>query len=132
MKDAGAAGLIGHDGTNGDDLNERVAKVGGTTGSLGENLDYGMSTAKDVVLQLLIDANAKNKAQRDNILSNSFKMMGAFSGPHSDSNTMSSIIYTYDFINNPVTFALVESNIQKFLKAPVNNFPNPTGYVRYT
>jgi uncharacterized protein YkwD len=76
--------LIGHDSTDGSDLNERVAKIGGTTGSLSENLDYGMSSAKDVVLQLLIDAKDSSRYQRDIIMSDSFKMMGAYSGPHAN------------------------------------------------
>jgi uncharacterized protein YkwD len=124
--------LTGHENTNGEGLSERVEKIGGSTGSLAENLDYGLSSAKDVVLQLLIDAGIKNRGQRTNILSNSFQMMGAYSGPHAKWDTMSSIIYTWDFIDSPKDYALIESNLEKFLAAPVEDFPNPSGYIRYT
>ena len=50
VADSGATGTMSHKAANGDDLNERVAKVGGSTGSLGENLSYGFSDSKEVVL----------------------------------------------------------------------------------
>ena len=59
-------------------------------------------------------------------------MMGAYSGPHAKWNTMSCIIYTWDFINSPADYKLIEQNLEKFLAAPVENFPNPASYVRFT
>jgi len=127
-KDTGPAGLTGHDDTNGDDLEERVAKVGGTTGSLGENFSYGFSNAKDVILQLLIGS----RGQRYNVLSEDFQIMGSYSGPHAKWKTMSGILYSWDFIDSVKDYNLIESNLAKYLSAPIENFPNPPSYLRYS
>ena len=57
--------------------------------------------------------------------------MAAYSGLHSKYDIMSCIDYAWDFL--PIKeYNIIETNLKKFLDAPVNNFPNPANYVKYT
>ena len=111
VNDTGKTGSKSHENSKGIDLNERVQKVGGTTGSLGENLSFGYTDAKEIVLELLIDVGFKTRGHRYNILNKDFQMMGAYSGPHANTETMSCMIYTWDFIDSPKDYATIQSNL---------------------
>jgi uncharacterized protein YkwD len=76
----GAAGTVGHVGAAGDDATARVRRYTDTQGA-GENISYGEVTARDVVIQFLVDAGVPGRGHRNNIFSD-YARVGAACGPH--------------------------------------------------
>ena len=50
-----AEGAFGHEGKDRSHAGQRIARYGNFSGSWGENISYGKSSARDVVLALIID-----------------------------------------------------------------------------
>lgn len=70
-KEQGASGEIGHDRKYCEEVN------------YAECCSYGMSTAKDIVMQLLIDHNVSSLGHRKNCLNSSYTKIGVSVKPHS-------------------------------------------------
>ena len=60
---------------------------------MGENIAYNAQTAKEVILNLLIDDGVPDRVNRFNIFNADFEFLGACKGPHLGYNTMTTIIY---------------------------------------
>ena len=65
----------GHDGIDGSDPFERMKRYGTFT-TAGENIDYGCSSAREIVVSLLIDDGVKSRGHRKNIMNKSFSTVG--------------------------------------------------------
>lgn len=65
----------GHDGTDGSDPFERMKRYG-TFSTAGENIDYGATSAREIVVSLLIDDGVKSRGHRKNIMNKSFLTVG--------------------------------------------------------
>ncbi len=76
VKTQGAIGDTGHG-----DFIQRFQRVGTYMG-IAENLAYGNQTARDAVIQWIIDANIPTKGHRINIYNCSFDQLGVAKGPH--------------------------------------------------
>ena len=57
-------------------------------------------TAKDVILQLIVDDGVHNRGHRENIFNSEFNVMGCYSGEHQDFNFMTCIDYCGAFVAN--------------------------------
>ncbi|WP_027000096.1 CAP domain-containing protein [Eisenibacter elegans] len=82
-KDMGKSGDIGHTGTNGSEMPERVEMYyKGDYRRMGENCAYGSDAPIDIVMDLLIDEDVPSLGHRKAILSKDFSHVGVSIQPH--------------------------------------------------
>ncbi len=78
----GARGTLGHRGENGSTPWNRLDRYGKWGGSVGENIHYGASSARSIVIALIVDAGVRDRAHRQNIFNRAFGVAGVARGPH--------------------------------------------------
>ena len=66
----------GHDRTNGSDFSSELNKYGKSYSYAGENISYGAETARDILIQLLVDDGVSSLGHRKNLLSKEFTAVG--------------------------------------------------------
>jgi len=91
-----AGGRTGHGGSDRSTPGNRLSRYGIWTGLWGENIAYGKTTAREVVLTLIIDDGQPARPHRKNIFNPNFNYAGAASGPHSRYGS----VCTIDFANS--------------------------------
>ena len=94
VADQGASGGFGHYGADGRDFTVRIARRGGQPYG-GENISYGYETAREVVLQLLVDDNVRDRGHRVNLFREGFVRAGAACGRHARYDYMCVIDFGY-------------------------------------
>ncbi|HNR86959.1 MAG TPA: CAP domain-containing protein [Spirochaetota bacterium] len=82
VNDTGPKGLTGHQGTDGSSVGSRLNRYGTWRRSCGENISYGKNTAREIVIQLLVDDGVPSRGHRKNIFSPKFLRVGVGVGPH--------------------------------------------------
>jgi uncharacterized protein YkwD len=80
----GPTGFTGHESPNGDSFKIRIKKniINSKIIGIGENIDYGNSSARDIILSLLIDDGVPSRGHRKNILTPNFNIVGVSIGNH--------------------------------------------------
>ena len=86
-----ATGGFGHEGRDRSHAGQRIARYGTVMGGWGENISYGKSSARDVVLALIIDDGLPARKHRQNIFNPNYNVAGAAFGPHARFRTMCSM-----------------------------------------
>jgi len=81
-EDMGKHGTMGHIGSNGSNLAQRIYRYGTWSGSIAENCYYGNGSPLDIVLELLIDDGVPSRGHRRNILNPQFRYVGVAIRPH--------------------------------------------------
>jgi uncharacterized protein YkwD len=84
----GPIGRVGHESAGGMVLKKRAEMRGRWETSLGENLCFGPTEPREIVVWLIIDDGVKSRGHRRNIFDPSFKVAGIACGPHRDYGTM--------------------------------------------
>lgn len=87
-KDQSRTGKTGHVGSDNSSLKKRIEKYGNWKVRIAENIAYGNTSARQVIIFLLIDDDVKNRGHRDNMLNPDFKVIGVSCGSHPVYNTM--------------------------------------------
>lgn len=107
-----ATGGFGHEGRDRSHAGQRILRYGNFRGSWGENISYGKSTARDVVLALIIDDGLPARKHRANIFNPNFNFAGAAFGPHARFGTVCSMDFAgmYSERGEPVANTLVARN----------------------
>ena len=77
-----AGGAFGHDGSDRSSPGERINRYGAWIGTCGENISYGKSTAREIVVALIVDDGQPARKHRQNIFNAAFNFAGAAVGPH--------------------------------------------------
>lgn len=95
VMDQGPTGFVGHYGTDGWDFATRVSRRGGEPYG-GENISYGYDTAREVIIQLLVDDNVRDRGHRVNLFRSGFVRAGVGCGPHAVFYYMCVIDYGYE------------------------------------
>jgi uncharacterized protein YkwD len=86
-----ANGGFGHEGRDRSHAGQRIARYGAFMGGWAENISYGKSSARDVVLALIIDDGLPARKHRKNIFNPNYNVAGAAFGPHARFGTMCSM-----------------------------------------
>jgi len=77
----GTTTATGHNRTDGRTWNTVIAAAG-TYSNAGENISYGVNTARGIVIQLLVDDGISTLGHRKNMLSTTFDSAGVAFGEH--------------------------------------------------
>ena len=86
-----ADGGFGHEGKDRSHAGQRIARYGNFSGGWGENISYGKSSARDVVLALIIDDGLPTRKHRQNMFNPNYSYAGAAFGRHARFGTMCSM-----------------------------------------
>jgi uncharacterized protein YkwD len=100
-----ASGGFGHEGRDRSHAGQRIARYGTCMGGWGENISYGKSTARDVVLALIIDDGSPARKHRKNIFNPNYNVAGAAFGPHARFRTMCSMDFAGGYAERDGTSA---------------------------
>ena len=84
-------GALGHQGSDRSDPASRIGRYGMWTGAWGENISYGKTSARDIILALIIDDGIAGRKHRKNIFNPKFNFAGAAFGPHARYRSVCSI-----------------------------------------
>ena len=87
-----ASGRIGHGDPAG-----RMNRYGRWGSSWGENISYGKSSARDIVIALIIDDGLPGRKHRKNIFNPAFNVAGAAYGSHARYRSVCSIEFAGSF-----------------------------------
>lgn len=86
-----ASGGFGHAGRDASNALARISRYGTCGGAWGENISYGKSTARAVVLALIIDDGLPARKHRKNIFNPNYTFAGAAFGRHARFGTVCSM-----------------------------------------
>jgi uncharacterized protein YkwD len=93
-----ASGAYGHNGTDHSNASDRMNRHGRWSVLWGENLSYGKSTARDIVLALIVDDGLRGRKHRKNIFNPTFNYAGAAVGSHARYRTVCSIDFAGGYV----------------------------------
>jgi uncharacterized protein YkwD len=88
VRDQGPSGATGHVGSDGSTMSARIERYGQWGGGISENIDYGSTTAREVVTSLVVDDGVSSRGHRRNLLDPAIRFAGAACGPHQRYQTM--------------------------------------------
>ncbi len=81
-EDTGPKGIVGHSGSDGSTIQQRVNRHGQWKRSIGENISYGFKNARAIVIQLIVDDGVPGRGHRKNIYTESFRVVGVANAEH--------------------------------------------------
>ncbi len=73
---------IGHVGSDGSTMSQRIERYGNWRGRIAENIDYGDSEARRIIINLIVDDGVASRGHRRNIFNPDLKVAGAAIAPH--------------------------------------------------
>jgi uncharacterized protein YkwD len=105
------SGRFGHAGSDGTNPGERMNRHGVWSGGWGENISYGESNPRNIVIALIIDDGQRARKHRKNIFNPDFHFAGAAVGPHVRYRSVCSIDFASDYLEaRPANRELVARN----------------------
>jgi uncharacterized protein YkwD len=93
VREQALKGTTGHAGRDGSQVWDRVNRYGAWRKTVGENISYGPGTAREIVMELIVDDGVPDRGHRKNIFNKSFQVVGVGCGPHSVFNNMCVITF---------------------------------------
>lgn len=90
-------GGIGHIASDGSTPQKRIEKYGSWDICSAEDISYGISDAREIVMTLLIDDGVPGRGHRENILNPCFRFAGVADGKHPAYQTLCAIDYAGEY-----------------------------------
>ena len=103
LHDLGPKGGVSHTGSDGSDVQARIERygtIGDDGGMWSENIGFGMETAREVVLQQIIDDGVSTRGHRKNLLNEKINAVGVACGPHAKYEIMSVLDFASNYTEN--------------------------------
>ena len=97
VKDIGPKGIVGHDGSDGSKVADRVNRHGRWLRRVGENISFGYAEARGIVTQLIIDDGVPDRGHRKNIFTRQYATAGVAFGPHKSLRNACVIVFAGGF-----------------------------------
>ena len=98
VKDQGPRGKTGHDGSDGSQPWDRVSRYGTWESKTAENIAYGHSEAREIVIAIIIDDGVPKRGHRKNIFDPEFRIIGVATGAHAKFGAMCVMTFAGGFI----------------------------------
>ena len=76
---------------------DRIAKYGNYSESLGENIDFGPNDAMGVIISLTLDDGEDQRPHRENLFKEDYHKVGIACGPHESEFQMCVMDFAFDF-----------------------------------
>lgn len=100
VQDTGPVGVTGHIGNDGSTVSDRLNRYGSWGCRISESVNYGSNTARDVVLNLIIDDYDADRGHRKAIFDRDLQVTGVGCGSHIEWDSMCVIKYAGGYIDN--------------------------------
>ncbi|MDX6612595.1 MAG: hypothetical protein QOD75_1781 [Blastocatellia bacterium] len=97
-QDMALKGTSGHRGSDGSLPNDRISRYGTWKNAMGEAIVYRVGTAREMVLDLIIDDGNPGRPHRKNVFESGFKLAGVSISPQSTQGTFCVIDYAGEFV----------------------------------
>ncbi len=97
-QDLERTGGAGHRGSDGSQPWDRLNRYGEWRTKVGENVDFGGETAREVVISLLVDDGVPSRGHRKNIFQRDFQVVGVGCGEHRRYGTVCVMDLAADYI----------------------------------
>jgi hypothetical protein len=118
------------------DTKYRIEEYGQWQGKIGENIYYGSTNVRHVIVNLLVDDGIADRIHRKNLLDIDFKHVGAVIGPHSlhtsscVMNFASEIVDIIDIETHPKSLSVRPGeSISDDFKKTINSIPGKKRYI---
>ena len=127
VNDIGPKGLLLYQSSDGTEPEDRIAKYGNYSESLGENIDFGPNDAMGVIISLTLDDGEEQRPHRENLFKEDYHKVGIACGPHETEFQMCVMDFAFDFqplnadINNPGVNAGRDIDIKMNREDMMNN-----------
>lgn len=108
VADQSLSGAIGHRGADGRSPFSRMETAGQWIGRAGENISYGYSDPRTIVVTLIVDQGVPDHGHRRNIFCRDFKVAGTASGPHARWGAMCVIDFADGFVPKGEKIAMAD------------------------
>jgi uncharacterized protein YkwD len=95
-----ARGGFGHRGADGSNPGQRMSRYGMWSRAWAENISYGKATARDIVIQLIVDDGLPGRKHRKNIFNSAFNYAGAAYGPHAVFGSVCNIDFAGTYVED--------------------------------
>lgn len=134
--DIGPKGISGHTGSNGSSMSSRIEKYGNWESCVGENIDFGGKTGREVVVNLIIDDGVSSRGHRKNIFNPGYRVCGVGAQKHTTYRTCIVIDYAGGFTKKGAAPKFTPNDYGVFegqTRPAANTFafgarPGPSGY----
>ena len=97
-QDMALKGTSGHRGSDGSLPNDRISRYGTWKSTVGEAIVYRVSTAREMVLDLIVDDGNPGRPHRNNVFESGFQVAGVSISPQSNHGTFCVVTYAGGFV----------------------------------